>query len=46
MLWKSNARYNEDAKKSGSIFFFFFNKLGIRIHNYDGCGVERFLCCR
>ena len=46
MLWKSNARYNEDAKKSGSVFELKDNKLGIRVHKYIGCGDELFLGCR
>ena len=46
MLWKSNAGYNEDAKKSGSVFELKDNKLGIRIHKYIGCGDELFLSCR
>ena len=46
MFWKSNARYNEDAKKSGSVFELKDNKLGIRIHKYVGCGDELFLSCR
>lgn len=46
MLWKSNAGYNEDAKKSGTIFELKDNKLGIRIHKYVGCGDELFLSCR
>ena len=46
MLRKSNARYNEDVKKSGTIFELKDNKLGIRIHKYVGCGDELFLSCR
>ena len=46
MLWKSNAGYNENAKKSGSVFELKDNKLGIRIHKYVGCGDELFLSCR
>ena len=46
MLWKSNAGYNEDVKKSGTIFELKDNKLGIRIHKYVGCGDELFLSCR
>ena len=46
MLWKSNAGYNEDAKKSGTVFELKDNKLGIRVHKYIGCGDELFLSCR
>lgn len=46
MFWKSNAGYNEDAKKSGTIFELKNNKLGIRVHKYVGCGDELFLSCK
>ena len=46
MFWKSNARYNEDAKKSGTVFELKDNKLGIRVHKYVGCGDKLFLSCR
>ena len=46
MLWKSNARYNEPVKQSGTVFELKNNKLGIRIHKYVGCGDELFLSCR
>ena len=46
MLWKSNARYNEPVKQSGTVFELKNNKLGIRIHKYVGCGNELFLSCR
>ena len=46
MLWKSNAGYNEDAKKSGTIFELKNNKLGIRVHKYVGCGDKLFLSCK
>ena len=46
MLWKSNTRYNEDAKKFGTVFELKDNKLGIRVHKYIGCGNKLFLSCR
>lgn len=46
MLWKSNARYSEDAKKFGTIFELKDNELGIVIHKYAGCGNSLFLTSR
>ena len=46
MLWKSNAGYNEDVKKSGTIFELKDNVLGIVIHKYVGCGNSLFLTSR
>ena len=46
MLWKSNSRYNEDAKKFGTVFELKDNELGIVIHKYAGCGNSLFLTSR